>query len=219
VAAGEPVDVRAESDATRRGLHAVAEQLLAGPQHRTSGTIRLRVSVDGFGTVARPEVRVEGGDVVHDGKRMKIDGATIAGLADELGLDAGAPQGVYPAGGGPRSDETLHVIDAIAAEFAEAFAVGDAALRSLAPDAEPVLWPEHFDVGVRVDGVNYGVSPGDDYLVTPYAYVGVDPVPSGPFWNAPFGAARPLIELAGIASVLAFFTDGRRAAGRQQELR
>jgi hypothetical protein len=35
--------------ATRRSLHAVAEQLLAGPQHREQGTIRLRVSPPGSG--------------------------------------------------------------------------------------------------------------------------------------------------------------------------
>ena len=27
---------------------------------------------------------------------------------------------------------------------------------------EPVLWPEHLDVAVAVDAVNYGGSPGDD---------------------------------------------------------
>ena len=41
--------------ATRRALHGVAEYLLAGPQYRASGTIRLRVSDGGFATVAEPE--------------------------------------------------------------------------------------------------------------------------------------------------------------------
>ena len=36
----------------------------------------------------------------------------------------------------------------------------------------PVLWPEHFDVGITLDKVNYGVSPGDDDIPEPYAYVG-----------------------------------------------
>jgi hypothetical protein len=35
--------------ATRLSLHAVAEQLLAGPQHRTHGTIRLRITLAGSG--------------------------------------------------------------------------------------------------------------------------------------------------------------------------
>ena len=73
-----------------------------------------------------------------------------------------------------------------------------------------MLWPEHFDVAIRVEGVNYGVSPGDGYLGEPYAYVGVDPVPSDPFWNAPFGAARPLADLPGVDAVVAFFEEASR---------
>jgi hypothetical protein len=33
------------------------------------------------------------------------------------------------------------------------------ALRSFAPGLEPVLWPEHFDLGIKLDEVNFGVSP------------------------------------------------------------
>ena len=94
---------------------------------------------------------------------------------------------------------------------------GDAALRQLAPDEEPVVWPEHFDVGIRKDEVNYGVSPGDGWLAEPYAYVtppGWDPDTEfwdDEFWNAPFGAARPLRVLGGSEQVRSFF---REAAGR-----
>ena len=198
--------------ATRRALHSVAEQLLAGPQHRASGTIRLRVIDGGFATVAEPEARVDGAQLVVDGRRLELDGASIAALAAQIGVDAGAPEGVYPAGDSIAAEDELGVDAAIAATIAEAFAVGDAALRSIAPDAEPVLWPEHFDVAVRVDDVNYGVSPGDGYHAEPYAYVGVEPVPSGPFWNAPFGASRPLAELHGVGAVIEFFEAGRTAA-------
>jgi len=55
-----------------------------------------------------------------------------------------------------------------------------------------VLWPEHFDLGIAVDEVNYGISPGDDGHATPYAYVGPWTQRTGPFWNAPFGALYPL---------------------------
>ena len=175
---------------TRRALHAVAEQLLAGPQYRSSGTIRLRVVAGGFATVAQPELRVDGDDLVVDGVRLALDGASITALATEVGLSAGAPEGIYPPSDSIGPDDVLRVDVAIAAKLAEAFTVGDAALRMIAPDAEPVLWPEHFDVAIRVDEVNYGVSPGDGFLGEPYAYVGVDDVPSDPFWNAPFGAAR-----------------------------
>ncbi len=61
---------------------------------------------------------------------------------------------------------------AAAAELADWLARGDQALRALAPDVEPVLWPEHFDLGIQLDEVNYGISPGDAGHPRPYAYVG-----------------------------------------------
>jgi hypothetical protein len=98
-----------------------------------------------------------------------------------------------------------------ASELLAAFARGDAALREFAPDVTPVLWPEHFDVGIQVGEVNYGISPGDSYLDEPYAYVGPWTPRTGEFWNAPFGAARPLRELPGEALV-AFLREGRDRA-------
>jgi hypothetical protein len=77
----------------------------------------------------------------------------------------------------------------------------------------PVLWPEHFDVGISLDGVDYGVSPGDDAYPEPYAYVGPRTPQTGDFWNAPFGAARPLAELSDVAAVTEFFATGRNLAG------
>jgi len=59
-----------------------------------------------------------------------------------------------------------------------------------------VLWPAHFDVAIRVHDMNFGVSPGDEFIEEPYAYVGVASAPAGDsFWNAPFGAALPLRDL------------------------
>lgn len=77
--------------------------------------------------------------------------------------------------------------------------------------SQPVLWPEHFDVGVTLDEVNYGVSPGDDFVGVPYAYVGAHAPEKhrGEFWNAPFGAARELSMFEGVDDVLAFFMQGR----------
>ncbi len=88
---------------------------------------------------------------------------------------------------------------------------GDAALRALAPDETPILWPEHFDIGITVGEVNYGVSAGDGYLAVPYAYVGPwSPPAQDDFWNAPFGRALPVDE---IDDLLAFFTEGRDRLG------
>ncbi len=193
--------------ATRRALHSVAESLLAGPQYRASGTIRLRVSDGGFATVAEPELRVDGRELVVAGERFDLDGRTLADVAALTGLDAGAPASYQSST--TVADEPLHVDAIDAARLAEALAIGDAALRRFAPGEEPVVWPEHFDVAIRIDDVNYGVSPGDDSIDEPYAYVGAEPVPGDAFWNAPFGAARPLATLAGADAVVAFFSEAR----------
>jgi len=90
------------------------------------------------------------------------------------------------------------------------------ALRRLASDVglkeEPVLWPEHLDVALAHDEVNFGVSPGDAWAAVPYAYVGPWEPRRGDFWTAPFGAARRLDELGGADGVAAFFAEGRRRA-------
>jgi hypothetical protein len=194
---------------TRRSWHAVAELILAGPQYRRSGTIRLRAVPGGFATIAEPEISVELGTVAGAGARVPIDGHSCAELAAALGVDAGAPADLYHDGCGVAADEVLAVDAAALATLADALDAGDAALRAFAPGSTPVLWPEHFDIGITADEVNYGVSPGDGYLGEPYAYVGPWQPRTGPLWNAPFGAARPLRELPEVADVVAFFVDCR----------
>ena len=49
---------------------------------------------------------------------------------------------------------------------------GGHAIKNVLLEQHPVLWPEHFDVAATEDEVNYGVSAGDDYHPTPYAYLG-----------------------------------------------
>ncbi len=197
---------------TRRALHGVAELLLAGPQHRRSGTIRLTVHPDGFGTVAEPDLRVEHLDLVAGGVRLPMDGSTFSALGVRLGLDAGAPRDLYHDGSGAALDDVVRLDPDAAHAVVDALASGDDALRRLDPSQQPVLWPEHFDVGLTLGEVNYGVSPGDAYLAEPYAYVGPWQSREGDFWNAPFGAAQPLSVLGAADAVLAFFHDGRRRA-------
>lgn len=189
---------------TRRSLHGVAELLLAGPQHRRGGGIRLRVVPGGFGTTDG-DFRVDGDVLVAPAGTVRLTG-TYAELAAAVGLEPSRLDDVYSGGPGIAPGERLEVDPAAARLLADAFARGDAALRALAPGETPVLWPEHFDVGVTVGEVNYGVSPGDDHLPEPYAYVGPWTPRAGAFWNAPFGASRTLAELA---DVLEFFTAGR----------
>ena len=92
-----------------------------------------------------------------------------------------------------------------AARLAEWYALGDDVLRQLG--GTPVLWPEHFDIAIELDEVNYGFSPGDEHHPEPYAYVGPwTAPPAGPLWNA---TAFPGAELS-YAELLA--ADDPRAA-------
>ncbi|UWZ38547.1 hypothetical protein Drose_10080 [Dactylosporangium roseum] len=195
---------------TRKSLHGLAELVLAGPQYRRSGTIRLRVTPAGFATVAAPDLAVEADALVAGDQRLPLAGRTFAQLATGAGVDAGAPEGVYHDHSGADPGDTVVTRDAAA--ILAALATGDAALRRLSADAVPVLWPEHFDVGISVDEVNYGVSAGDTAIDEPYVYVGPWRPRQGSFWNVPFGAAVPIRDLGDVNGVFAFFEEGRARA-------
>ncbi|MFC3893045.1 hypothetical protein ACFOWZ_16330 [Lentzea rhizosphaerae] len=197
-------------ETTRRALHGAAELLLAGPQFDRSGTIRLRITPGGFGTVAEPDLRIDGDQLVTNEARLPLKG-TCDDLAAAAGLRVRTLTDVYRDGSGVTPGEELDVDPHAARLIADAFAEGDRELREFAPDQTPVLWPEHFDLGISVDEVNYGISPGDEHIAEPYAYVGPWRQRTGSFWNTAFGAARPLAELGSIAGFLA---DGRAAAAK-----
>jgi hypothetical protein len=197
--------------ATRRQLRGVAESLIAGPQYRATGTVRLAVRPAGF-TGTTLTVEVQGTDLLWPEGRVALTGP-LSTLAAATGLQAGPPDGAY-AITDPLADDADLIIDAgAAAEVYRSLYAGGQALVTFAPEEHPVLWPEHFDVAVTVDEVNYGVSPGDSYLDRPYAYVGPPTARTGDFWNAPFGAVRALdlglaeAELAD--GIVDFFEHGR----------
>jgi hypothetical protein len=197
---------------TRTALHGIAELLLAGPQYAESGTIRLRVAPGGIATVAAPDLRLDGAELVGPAGRHPLTG-TYAEAAAALGVTPRPLGDVYSDRADVGVDDPLGVDSAHLAVLVDALAVGDAALRAFAPDQEPVLWPEHLDVAISRDEVNYGVSPGDAHLPAPYAYVGPWTPRTGEFWNESFGAARPLSALGGAGAVADFFRDGARLAG------
>jgi len=199
---------------TRRSLHGVAELVLAGPQYRATGKLRLRVVPGGFATTLLPGLRVDGSRVARDeGAAAAISGRTPRALGAEVGVAAGRPEGAYDGGSGVEPDEVLTVDPGQAGVIIGALALGHDALAAFAHGEAPVLWPEHFDVAVRVHDMNFGVSPGDGFIEEPYAYVGVSPVPSRDvFWNYPFGAAAPLRELDSVPAVTGFFAEGRKRA-------
>lgn len=209
---------------TRRSLHGVAEAVVAGPQYRATDTMRLRQRSGGFGTVRAydgvSQVAVEGTDLVvtratGGSTRMPLSG-TLGELAGAAGLTFGGLEGAYGGGSNPRPDQPVEVDPDAAAVLADGWARGATALATFAAGFgvtdPPVLWPEHFDISLTLDAVNYGVSPGDETSAEPYAYVGPPTPRDGEFWNQSFGAARPLSDLPDAAAVVAFFAEGHRLA-------
>jgi hypothetical protein len=196
-------------EGTRLALHGIAELVLAGPQYAESHDIRLRVTPGGFGTVTAPHLEVDGLELVTPRTRLPI-GGTFAGLARAAGVDARPLRDVYTGGPDFDPDEPVVIDPRAAGTVLDAFARGDDALRRFAPDVEAVLWPEHFDLGISLGEVNYGVSPGDVHVPEPYAYVGPWTPRIGAFWNTDFGAAKQLTELEGADALMAFFEEGAR---------
>ncbi len=196
--------------ATRLSLHAVAELLLAGPQYDASGTIRLQVTPGGFRTVADPTLRVEGTAVVVDDRHLGLNGRSLSDLADDIGVRAHPPGNSYAPVHDVDLAQPLRVDAGAARVIEEALHRGHEALVEFDATEGPVLWPEHFDVAISLDEVNYGVSAGDEHLPVPYAYVGPWGFTPhrfhGLYWNAVFGAARRVAE---ISDLVGFFQEGR----------
>lgn len=198
---------------TRVGLHGVAEGVLAGPQMRESGTIRLRVLQGGFATTREPMLRVAGTSLVlGTGERIPLAG-TFRTLAEAAGVAFTQPD-IYSDHAAVTADDDVLVDDAAAARISAWFDRGRQALASFAPAQTAVLWPEHFDLAVDVREVTYGVSPGDAHSAAPYAYVGPWSSQPGPFWNAPFGALRPADEIPTVEALVHFFRAGQEQAAR-----
>jgi hypothetical protein len=218
---------------TRAALHAVAEHVLAAARHRATGRIGLTVTPGGFGTppfgAGGRIVAVDGTDlVVSSGDADGAPGAvatraplcTLAAAAALAGLPApGGPADVYHLNTPCAPDAPLDVDADAARRIADWYALGDAALRQWQaeiPADEPsgiTLWPEHADVALRAADINYGASPGDEYVAQPYLYVG-PPAPPPPssdgFWNAPFGAYLTWDKVHSATDAADFFRHGRR---------
>ncbi|WP_055408076.1 hypothetical protein [Frankia sp. ACN1ag] len=213
---------------TRRALHAVAEHVLAAARHRASGHLGLAVTPGGFATPpfgpGGRTVAVVGTDlVVRDGDTETARGplTTLREAARLAGIDPGGPAAVYRLSTPCHPDEPLDIDPAAARRLADWYALGDAALRRWSAEipadapSPPTLWPEHFDVAIRAGQINYGVSPGDEAVAAPYAYVGPPlPPPNLPagFWNASFGAARTWTEVGSVDAVVDLFRQARRHA-------
>jgi hypothetical protein len=197
--------------ATRRQLRGIAESFIAGPQYRSAGTIRLAVRPDGFTAVSIP-VAVHGSELVWGEDSAPLT-ATVGALALATGLGIGPPDGVYEIVDPLSSDDVLSIDPESAELVHRSLYAGGFALTTTLLEQHPVLWPEHFDVAVTENEVNYGVSPGDGFHPLPYAYVGPWTSRIGAFWNAPFGAfmtLEPAHDVDRLAADIAeFFERGR----------
>ena len=210
--------------ATRAGWHRVAEHILASALYRATGKIGLVPSPGGFRT---PSFGTDARFLAVDGTELVVGDArgtkrtpltTIRAAAEFAGVTPGAPVEVYEPATPLDLDAPLMIDPDAARLLAEWYGLGAQALSRLAAEIPgdkptgPVLWPEHFDVGMTAAAINYGASPGDDRVADPYLYVGPHdgPPPGDPaFWNAPFGATRTVRQIGTVAAAAAFFRDGR----------
>jgi hypothetical protein len=194
--------------ATRRRLHGIGECLMAGPQRRAGGRFTLRVTPGGFATTGEPALRLEGTELVVDESRRVSVAGTFAEMAAALGVDFGAPPDPYPDGSGASTADDI-ALDAASARLIQSwYLLADAALRVLAPRETPILWPEHFDVAILLDGTSYGASPGDGFHAMPYAYVSSGEHGDSDFWNAPFGAILSHERTRNIGDLVSFWRAG-----------
>jgi hypothetical protein len=205
---------------TRDSWHRVAEHVLAAGQFADAGTIRLRPCPGGIITargVAGRQLALVGDELVvlePDGSHRSTRLTTVGAAAAFAGVTPGL-RGSYAPATPVDPDAPLTVDPAAARQLAAWFALGDAALRRFAEELgqpqEPVLWPEHLDVGITLDEVDYGCSPGDAAVPQPYLYVGphAGPPARDDFWNAPFGAAATADRVRDVDDAVHFFAQGR----------
>ncbi|HET7660247.1 MAG TPA: hypothetical protein VFK66_07645 [Oryzihumus sp.] len=207
---------------TRESLHQVAEHVLAAARKRQTGHFTLRASPGGFCTPPLDDGRVIAVDhtditVTDAAGAHRAPLTTVRAAADLVGITAGFPT-THGWATPLEPDATLTVDPAAADTLAAWFALGQRALEVLVAEladehpSDPSLFPEHFDLGVTIAEVNYGVSPGDGRIAEPYVYVGpfAGPPTQDEYWNAPFGATLPRARVATSDDALAFFREGHR---------
>ena len=204
---------------TRGSWHRLAEHVLAAGQFAATGTIRLRPHPGGFATtvgVAGRQLAVVGDRlaVIDGDERRETPLTTVGDAAAFAGVTPGL-RGSYSPSTPDDPDAELAVDPGTARLLADWYALTEVALRSFCTRRgvaqEPVLWPEHLDVAVAVDSVNYGGSLGDDTVPEPYLYVGPHggPPSADPFWNAPFGAVMTVDQIRTPDQAVDFFEQGR----------
>lgn len=201
---------------TRESVHRLACYVLAPARKAATGRIGLQPTPGGFGTPlfgADEQLRIEGASLVrqrgHDIKMVTLtsvrEAAAFAGvtLSDDPGVGDDPPEL-------GDADASLPISAVAVGALGDWFAFSGSVLEAFRAELTAAgrecsavqLWPEHFDLGCSIEGVNFGCSPGDAYSAEPYVYVGPwnrDGLPDGGFWNAPFGAVLAYKELVDAA--------------------
>ena len=236
-----PLTDRDALAATRKGLHALAEHVVAPARRRANGKIGLRFTHAGFGTPFYgddEQVRVSHSDLVvvrrDEARREPI--TTLARAGRLVGVTPAPSADLYAPETEVGLDEPLGVDTDAARVLADWFGFACSALEELrvvhgAWDTRTQLWPEHFDLSIDLGDEaagtrgTFGASPGDAAHPEPYLYVThwAD-VPASPFWTdqAFGGASLPYGALAGRVDgrevALDFFRAGLTALGVERWL-
>jgi hypothetical protein len=227
-----------EHEATRLELQRVAVHVLARRRHARTGRFGLRATPGGIGTpamgsdaeVVRTSGTVLARERTGDAASTQVLDLRTASLADAAALVEVDLQAEFSAGADTPDvgdvDRPLaldpEATAALAAWFAFAWPVLDAAVATAGPRAAPTvvqLWPEHFDAGCDLAAgpdrrTNLGASPGDGGHPEPYLYVGpwdADRPGDPEYWNAPFGARLGYSALRGVEDPSALALDFLRA--------
>jgi hypothetical protein len=214
--------------ATQRAVHALAEHVLAVARYGAEGELSLVPTPTGLATPVFGGSRIVEIDraelVVRDGdseRRRPL--TTLRDAAAFVGVDHGPPGGLWTAATNFSFHEPLPIDADSVVALAEWYGLVDDALRALGGSgvelSPTTLWPEHFDLAAVADRVNYGGSPGDEYVDQPYLYVGPfdRPFPHADdaYWNAPFGAVLHHDQIDDAGHAAEFFRHGRMlTAGR-----
>jgi hypothetical protein len=136
---------------------------------------------------------VSGIDLITPAGRFPLRGRLVD-VAKSAGITTRPLRDVYS--GGPDFSDLEPVDVAVGAvdPLSRAIINGDAALRSFAPNEDPILWPEHCDIGISVPEVTTECLRATR-VSTSLMPTSVPGVCLGTVWNQPFWAARPLSEL------------------------
>ena len=190
---------------TRDALRQLAVYVLSPARKAVTGRIGLQATPGGFGTPvfgADEQLRVDGVSLVRrrGDQTETVTITSLAAAAAFAGVALSEDPGVgsdLPGLGDP--ELPLAIAPAAVAALGAWYGFSTSVLEPFRGElnaagrdcSEVQLWPEHFDLGCGVEGINFGCSPGDGYSAEPYVYVGPWNMDGfdGEFWNAPFGAA------------------------------